>query len=60
MKEAIKKILQEFASNYKQINLDSPAAREILAEFISDELSGNDLEDSYNNDDCCNDDCGCH
>ena len=52
--------MQEFASNYKQINLDSPAAREILAEFISDELSGNDLEDSYNNDDCCNNDCGCH
>ena len=58
MKEAIEKILKEFASNYKQINFDSPAAREILAEFISDKLSGNDTEDSYNNDDCCGS--GCH
>ena len=40
MKEAIEKILTEFACNYKQINFDSPAAREILAEFISDKLSG--------------------
>ncbi len=60
MKEAIEKILQEFAYNYKQINFDSPAAREVLAEFISDKLSGKDSEDSYNNDDCCNNDCGCH
>ena len=60
MKEAIEKILTEFAFNYKQINFDSPAARELLAEFISDKLSGTLEENSYNNNDCCNNNCGCH
>ena len=61
MKEAIEKILTEFACNYKQINFDSPAARELLAEFISDKLSGTLEEDSYNNesDTCCGGNCGC-
>ena len=61
MKEAIEKILTEFACNYKQINFDAPAAREILAEFISDKLSGTLEEESYNNenDTCCGGNCGC-
>ena len=61
MKEAIEQILTEFAYNYKQINFDSPAARELLAEFISDKLSGTTTEESYNNesDTCCLGNCGC-
>ena len=61
MKEAIEKILHEYACTYKQINFDSAAAREILAEFISNKLNGNDSEDSYNNesDTCCGGGCGC-
>ena len=61
MKEAIEQILTEFAYNYKQINFDSSAARELLAEFISDKLSGTLEEDSYNNesDTCCGGNCGC-
>ena len=61
MKEAIEKILSEFASNHKQINFESTAARELLAEFISDKLSGTLEEDSYNNesDTCCGGNCGC-
>jgi len=61
MKETIEKILREFASNYYQINFDSPAARELLAEFISDKLSGTLEKESYNNesDTCCGGNCGC-
>ena len=44
MKEVIEKILQEFANNYNQINFDSAAAREILAEFIADKLNDNNEE----------------
>ena len=44
MKEVIEKILHEFSCTYKQINFDSAAAREILAEFIADKLNDNNEE----------------
>ena len=61
MKEVIKQGLDEFASKHKQVNFESNTARELIANFINDKISGTPTEESYNNesDTCCGGNCGC-
>ena len=43
MKEVIEKILEDFAKEYTQVNFDSPALRQMLAEYVVEKL--NELPD---------------
>jgi hypothetical protein len=65
MKEAIEKILKDFADKHKQINFESESARELLAEYITIKIlqhnSGTKEDNNYTNesDTCCGGNCGC-
>ena len=43
MKEVIEKILDDFAKEYSQVNFDSQALRQMLAEYVVEKL--NELPD---------------
>jgi len=60
MIDTIKEAIDIYSAESPQVNLDAPAARESLAEFIDkyilDEFEVNPQEEE----DCCGNDCGCH
>jgi len=62
MKEVIKKLLTEYCNKHKQINLESDAARDVLADYLAAKLlkhsSGISQNISYN-DTCCGGNCDC-
>ena len=59
MIDTIKEAIDIYSADGPQVNLDSPASRESLAEFIDkyilDEFEDNPQEEE----DCCGNDCGC-
>jgi hypothetical protein len=59
MIDTIKEAIDIFAAESSQVNLDSSAARESLAEFI-DKYILDEFEEDPQEEDCCGNDCGCH
>jgi hypothetical protein len=60
MIDTIKEAIDIFAAESSQVNLDSSAARESLAEFIDKYILDEFEEDPQEEEDCCGNDCGCH
>ena len=59
MIDTIKEAIDIYSAESPQVNLDSPAARESLAEFI-DKYILDEFEEDTQEEDCCGTDCGCH
>lgn len=60
MIDTIKEAIDIYSVDSSQVNLDSPAARESLAEFIDKYILDEFEEDLQEEEDCCGNDCGCH
>ena len=60
MIDTIKEAINIYSVESSQVNLESSAARESLAEFIDKYILDEFEEDLQEEGDCCGNDCGCH
>ncbi len=60
MIDTIKEAIDIYSAESPQVNLDAPASRESLAEFIDKYILDEFEDDPQEEEDCCGNDCGCH